>query len=61
MPELPEVQRAVNALKERSVKKTIIKVETSEDKIVFTDGITHEDFAKELLGGKVLDVVRYGT
>jgi len=60
MPELPEVQRATNALKERSFNKTIINVETSEDKIVFADGITHEDFAKELLGRKVLDVLRYG-
>ncbi|KLO05707.1 AtMMH-1 [Schizopora paradoxa] len=60
MPELPEVQRATNALKERCCGETITKVEVTEDRIVFADGITHEDFASELTGRKVLDVKRYG-
>lgn len=59
MPELPEVNRAKNLVNRLATGKTIQKVETAEDPIVFT-GITHEDFANELAGRKVESAGRYG-
>ncbi|KAF8710659.1 Formamidopyrimidine-DNA glycosylase H2TH domain, partial [Rhizoctonia solani] len=69
MPELPEVERAAKLTRHVAVGRTIDKVETLEDTIVYTGGITHDEFAtdglwrrqaKEITGRKVLDVGRYG-
>ncbi|CAE7137345.1 unnamed protein product [Rhizoctonia solani] len=60
MPELPEVERAAKLTHHVAVGRTIDKVETVEDTIVYTGGITHGDFAKEITGRKVLNVGRYG-
>ncbi|CAE6415665.1 unnamed protein product [Rhizoctonia solani] len=60
MPELPEVERAAKLTHHVAVGRTIDKVETREDTIVYTGGITHEEFAKEITGRKVLNVGRYG-
>ncbi|CEL51736.1 formamidopyrimidine-DNA glycosylase [Rhizoctonia solani AG-1 IB] len=60
MPELPEVERAAKLTRHVAVGRTIDKVETLEDTIVYTGGITHDEFAKEVTGRKVLDVGRYG-
>nr|GAT57544.1 MutM homolog-1 [Mycena chlorophos] len=59
MPELPEVQRAVNLLNRIVRGRTITNVETVEDDIVFA-GTTHQDFAKELAGRLVENAERYG-
>ncbi|TCD66762.1 hypothetical protein EIP91_000953 [Steccherinum ochraceum] len=59
MPELPEVERAKELVKSVAKGKTIIRVDTVEDPIVFS-GVSHTDFAKELTGRKVADVARYG-
>ncbi|KAJ4499298.1 AtMMH-1 [Lentinula lateritia] len=59
MPELPEVERAVKQIKRLALNKTIQKVETTEDNIVFS-GITHEEFANEITGRKITGVKRYG-
>ncbi|CAE6477872.1 unnamed protein product [Rhizoctonia solani] len=72
MPELPEVERAAKLTRHVAVGRTIDKVETLEDTIVYTGGITHDEQrkveadglwrrqAKEITGRKVLDVGRYG-
>ncbi|CAE6421580.1 unnamed protein product [Rhizoctonia solani] len=60
MPELPEVERAAKLTRHVAVGRTIDKVETLEDTIVYTGGITHDEFAKEITGRKVLNVGRYG-
>ncbi|THH30183.1 hypothetical protein EUX98_g4001 [Antrodiella citrinella] len=59
MPELPEVERAKELVRTVATGKTISRVDTTEDTIVFS-GISHTDFAKELTGRKVRDVSRYG-
>ncbi|KAF7306497.1 MutM-like protein-1 [Mycena indigotica] len=59
MPELPEVQRAVNILNKVTKGKTITSVDAVEDAIVFV-GINQEDFAKELTGRTVESAERYG-
>ncbi|KAL5635509.1 hypothetical protein ACGC1H_004337 [Rhizoctonia solani] len=60
MPELPEVERAARLTHHVAVARKIDKVETFEDTIVYTGGITHHDFAKEITGRHVLNVGRYG-
>ncbi|KAF8823871.1 hypothetical protein HHX47_DHR9000479 [Lentinula edodes] len=60
MPELPEVERAVKQIKRLALNKTIQRVETTEDNIVFS-GITHEEFANEITGRKITGVKRYGS
>lgn len=76
MPELPEVNKAVNLINRIGVGKVIQKVETVEDTIVFA-GTTHDDFvrfkslpplfnqpiyrkAKELTGRTLESAGRYG-
>lgn len=59
MPELPEVDRAADTIRDVAKDKIIEKVDTVEDNIVFS-GADHETFAKELTGRKVLDVKRHG-
>ncbi|GJE87859.1 formamidopyrimidine-DNA glycosylase N-terminal domain-containing protein [Phanerochaete sordida] len=59
MPELPEVQRAVNLLRRIAKGRRIAKVAAVEDTIVFS-GTTHTEFEKELEGRTVKDVARYG-
>ncbi|QRW00046.1 formamidopyrimidine-DNA glycosylase [Ceratobasidium sp. AG-Ba] len=60
MPELPEVERAAKLTRHVALGRTIEQVETCEDSIVYTGGITHNDFAKEVTGRKVTGVGRYG-
>ncbi|QRV86008.1 formamidopyrimidine-DNA glycosylase [Ceratobasidium sp. AG-Ba] len=60
MPELPEVERAAKLTRHVALGRTIEQVETCEDTIVYTGGITHNDFAKEVTGRKVTGVGRYG-
>ncbi|CAE6490639.1 unnamed protein product [Rhizoctonia solani] len=60
MPELPEVERAARLTHHVAAGRKIDKVETFEDTIVYTGGITHHDFAKEITGRTVLNVGRYG-
>ncbi|KAG8697880.1 hypothetical protein FRC09_007586 [Ceratobasidium sp. 395] len=60
MPELPEVERAAKLTRHVAVGRTVTKVETFEDTIVYTGGITHSEFAKEITGRKVTGVGRYG-
>ncbi|KAH7340954.1 Formamidopyrimidine-DNA glycosylase H2TH domain-containing protein [Rhizoctonia solani] len=60
MPELPEVERAAKLTHHVAAGRTIDRVETLEDTIVYTGGITHEEFAKEITGRRVLNVGRYG-
>ncbi|THU82495.1 AtMMH-1 [Dendrothele bispora CBS 962.96] len=59
MPELPEVQRAVNLIKRVGLGKRITHVDTAEDSIVFAD-TTHSEFAQELNNRKITNVQRYG-
>ncbi|KAF5338418.1 hypothetical protein D9758_012224 [Tetrapyrgos nigripes] len=59
MPELPEVQRAVNLIKRVGLGKRVQRVQTTEDALVFAD-ITHTEFAGELQGRTIKDVQRYG-
>lgn len=44
MPELPEVNRVVNILKRAALNRTVEEVITTEDSIVYTNGITNLDF-----------------
>ncbi|KAG8754588.1 hypothetical protein FRC12_011152 [Ceratobasidium sp. 428] len=60
MPELPEVERAAKLTRHVAVGRTVTKVEAFEDTIVYTGGITHSEFAKEITGRKVTGVGRYG-
>ncbi|KAH6917120.1 AtMMH-1 [Coprinopsis sp. MPI-PUGE-AT-0042] len=60
MPELPEVERAVNLLTTVAKGKRVTQVETFPDTIVYTGGITHAEFASEVTGRDVLGVHRYG-
>lgn len=44
MPELPEVNRVANILKRAALNRTVEEVITTEDSIVYADGITNLDF-----------------
>jgi formamidopyrimidine-DNA glycosylase len=44
MPELPEVNRVSNILKRVALNTIIEGVQTTEDTIVYSDGITNLDF-----------------
>ena len=44
MPEIPEVDRVAKILRDAGLGKTIDKITTTEDTIVFTGGITNKDF-----------------
>ncbi|KAK7694198.1 hypothetical protein QCA50_001378 [Cerrena zonata] len=59
MPELPEAEKAAKLLRDIAAGKVIIKVETTEDNIVYS-GTDHLQFAKELTDRKVIDAARYG-
>ncbi|KAF8665157.1 hypothetical protein AX16_000622 [Volvariella volvacea WC 439] len=59
MPELPEVERAAALIRDVGAGKIIERVETKEDVIVYS-GMTHQDFAKEITGRKLIDARRYG-
>ncbi|KAJ8594894.1 hypothetical protein M405DRAFT_728994 [Rhizopogon salebrosus TDB-379] len=54
-----EVERAVVLLRSIGKGNKIIRVETSEDNIVF-QGISHEDFGREICGRILKDAFRYG-
>lgn len=59
MPELGEVARIVNRLRTHLVGKTISKVTTVKDTIVYK-GTTHEAFKNALEGKTVLDAKQWG-
>ncbi|KAG5723165.1 hypothetical protein E4T56_gene236 [Termitomyces sp. T112] len=59
MPELPEVERATEVIREVAIGKRIEKVETTQDEIVFSE-VAHTEFAQEITGRKVIRVGRYG-
>ncbi|KAG0697792.1 hypothetical protein DFH29DRAFT_991286 [Suillus ampliporus] len=59
MPELPEVERATALVKSIGKGNEIIRVETSEDTLVF-QGLSHEVFRREISGRVVKDAHRYG-
>lgn len=59
MPEIGEVARAVNRLRTYLVGKSILKVTTVNDLVVFKD-TTHEAFKKALEGKKVLGAKQWG-
>lgn len=46
MPELPDVERVARLLRDVIVGRVVESVATTEDTIVFADGITHEDFVR---------------
>ncbi|KAF5377254.1 hypothetical protein D9615_006364 [Tricholomella constricta] len=54
-----EVERATGVVQTIAVGKRIESVETIEDDIVFS-GITHEEFAQEITGRRVIGAGRYG-
>ncbi|KAJ9103600.1 hypothetical protein QFC20_004756 [Naganishia adeliensis] len=60
MPELPEVERARKLIEETCKGYKIAHVDTHEDKIVYTGGITHEDYAKALVGRTITGCSRKG-
>lgn len=60
MPELPEVERATALLRSITKGNRIIRVETSEDNLVFQGPLSHEDFGREISGRVVKDAFRYG-
>lgn len=49
MPELSEVNRIANILTRVALDKTIEDVTTTEDAIVYADGITNLDFVSRTL------------
>lgn len=59
MPELGEVARIVNRLRTHLVGKTILRVTTVKDTIVYKD-TTHEAFKNALEGKMVLDAKQWG-
>ncbi|KIY45221.1 hypothetical protein FISHEDRAFT_61237 [Fistulina hepatica ATCC 64428] len=59
MPELPEVQRAVDIVNRVGAGKQISDIQTFEDSIVFA-GVTHLDFASEVKGRTFRKAHRYG-
>lgn len=50
MPELPEVNRVANILKGAALGKTVDSVTTTEDSIIYCDGITNVDFVRVSFG-----------
>jgi len=54
-----EVERATGVVQGVAVGKKIERVETVEDDIVFS-GVTHEEFAQEITGRRVVGASRYG-
>ncbi|WVR03668.1 formamidopyrimidine-DNA glycosylase [Kwoniella sp. DSM 27419] len=60
MPELPEVERARKLIHETCRGYKIESVDSTEDKIVYTGGTNHEDFAKEITGRTILNAERKG-
>ncbi|KAF9454972.1 AtMMH-1 [Macrolepiota fuliginosa MF-IS2] len=59
MPELPEVERATRLLNHIGAGKQIVKVETTEDALMYS-GVTHTEFAEALTGRKMVRAHRYG-
>ncbi|MEM6553721.1 MAG: DNA-formamidopyrimidine glycosylase family protein, partial [Planctomycetota bacterium] len=59
MPELPEVERGRQQAEAACVGKTIKKVFTSKDEIVYA-GVTHTKFARAIKGRKVQAARRRG-
>ena len=49
-----EVERAAKFIRTAATGKTITRVETAEDTIVYTGGITHEQFAGSIAISPIL-------
>ncbi|WVQ77293.1 formamidopyrimidine-DNA glycosylase [Cryptococcus sp. DSM 104548] len=60
MPELPEVERARKLIEESCRGYTIADVDSVEDKIVYTAGTDHEEFAREIKGRTITGCERKG-
>ncbi|WWD16349.1 formamidopyrimidine-DNA glycosylase [Kwoniella shandongensis] len=60
MPELPEVERARKLIQESCKGYKIKSVDAREDKIVYTGGTDHNDFAKEVTGRTITGCERKG-
>ncbi|KAK8861728.1 hypothetical protein IAR55_002551 [Kwoniella newhampshirensis] len=60
MPELPEVERARKLIQESCKGYKIKSVDAKEDKIVYTGGIDHNEFAKEITGRTITGCERKG-
>ncbi|KAF9787029.1 Formamidopyrimidine-DNA glycosylase N-terminal domain-containing protein [Thelephora terrestris] len=60
MPELPEVERAAKFIRTIAAGKKITRVETVEDALVYTGGITHDLFRTEIEGRVVRTAERRG-
>ncbi|KAF9654274.1 AtMMH-1 [Thelephora ganbajun] len=60
MPELPEVERAAKFIRTTATGKKITRVETTEDTLVYTGGITHEQFRNEIEGRVIKTAGRRG-
>ncbi|KAF8344000.1 Formamidopyrimidine-DNA glycosylase N-terminal domain-containing protein [Cantharellus anzutake] len=60
MPELPEVHRIAGIVRRAALGRRIRAIQSTEDPLVFADGITNEVFEEELVGRTVTNVGRYG-
>ncbi|KAI9336218.1 DNA glycosylase/AP lyase [Zopfochytrium polystomum] len=60
MPELPEVERARRVVERVCKGKRIVRVQTVEDGLVYTGGISHSDFKSSVEGRTVLSTHRRG-
>ncbi|KAJ9106429.1 hypothetical protein QFC21_001575 [Naganishia friedmannii] len=60
MPELPEVERARKLIDTTLRGYRISAVETWDDPIVYTGGITHAEFAEEIKGRTITGCTRKG-
>ncbi|WVQ93735.1 formamidopyrimidine-DNA glycosylase [Kwoniella sp. CBS 9459] len=60
MPELPEVERARKLIQDTCKGYKIKSVDSTEDKIVYTGGTDHEEFAKEITGRTITGCERKG-
>ncbi|KAF8305527.1 AtMMH-1 [Clavulina sp. PMI_390] len=60
MPELPEVNRVVNILKRTALGRRVEKVISTEDSIVYCDGIDNKQFEEEMTGRSILEAGRFG-
>ncbi|KAE8540608.1 formamidopyrimidine-DNA glycosylase [Cryptococcus gattii VGV] len=60
MPELPEVERARKLIEDSCKGYRIASVDAQEDRIIFTGGIDHNEFAKEITGRTITGCERKG-
>ncbi|KIR76748.1 formamidopyrimidine-DNA glycosylase [Cryptococcus gattii E566] len=60
MPELPEVERARKLIEDSCKGYKIASVDAQEDRIIFTGGTDHNEFAKEIAGRTITGCERKG-